>query len=132
MPEVDRYRVVFYGASAERPGLKAKIELYAQRGDALASVGKIRFHAGESLPPDEKTKAGLVMNLPADELGRVLDTLRDQRPIYFSFHEGRAVLGSGIEPVGLHDRKTPRLVHVVEEAPSAPPRLTEPTAPPSD
>jgi len=40
------------------------------------------------------------MNLPASQLGAVLGLLREEDAVYLAFHEGRAVLGTGVEPIG--------------------------------
>lgn len=128
MPEVDRYRIVLYGSSTDKPTLKAKVELYAQAGDTLTSIGKIRFHDGE-LPTDTKKKGDYVMNLPAGELRPVVDILRREKPIYFAFHEGRAVLGTGIEQIGWREKKAPQLVRVIEEPEAPEPELKAPTSP---
>ncbi len=128
MSEVDRYRIVLYGASTEAPDLKAKVELYSRVGDTLASIGKIRFHAGE-LPLDSKMKGDTIMNLPAGELRPVVDILRREKPIYFAFHEGRAVFGTGIEPIGWREKKAPQLVRVVSDPEVPQPDLEEPTSP---
>ena len=92
MAEVDRYRIVMYGSSKGKPELRAKIELYTRSVETLSSAGKIRFHSG-ALPDDENKKGTLVMNLPYEELDNVVDLLRNEKPIYFAFHEDRAVLG---------------------------------------
>lgn len=116
MGKVNRYRLVLYGASRDKPNLKAKIELYQQSGDTIHSVGKLRFYSGgERLPKDEKLKEGIEMHLPAELLPMTLDVLRHEDPLYFSYHEGRGVLGTGVEPVGSLDESTPRLVQVVTE-----------------
>ena len=116
MPEVSGYRVVLYGSSADAPTLKAKVELYADKGEEQQiSMGKIRFHAdGVTLPTDEPGKKNKPeMNLPATLLGTVIDLLRTEVPIYYAYHEGRAVLGSGIEPIGSQDEGTAKAVRVV-------------------
>ena len=132
MPEVNRYRVVLYGSSAEKPTLKAKIELYAQPKERAASssssststVGKIKFHEGlPHLPTDREEKGVVEMNLPATMLPVVIDVLRNEAPVYFAFHEGRAVFGTGVEPIGTRDENTPQLVRLVDggEARPVPP-----------
>ncbi len=130
MPEVNRYRVVLYGASAEKPTLKAKIELYAapkERASTAASssstttVGKIKFHEGlPHLPADREEKGVAEMNLPSTMLPVVVDILRNEAPVYFAFHEGRAVFGTGVEPIGTRDENTPQLVRLVESAEARP------------
>lgn len=115
MGKVNRYRLVLYGASPDKPNLKAKVELYEQNGDTISSVGKIRFYEGERLPSDEKLKDGIQMHLPSALLSTTLDVLRHEAPLYFSYHEGRGVLGTGVEPVGSLDESYPRLVQVVTE-----------------
>jgi hypothetical protein len=135
MPEVNRYRVVLYGSSAEKPTLKAKIELYAQppsmpreRATAATSsttVGKIKFHEGlPHLPADREEKGVAEMNLPASMLPVVVDILRNEAPVYFAFHEGRAVFGTGVEPVGTRDESVPQLVRDGSEARPVPPSPT--------
>lgn len=127
MAEVNRYRVVLYGSSSDKPNLKAKVELYAGAKDktggpaAAVSVGKIKFHDG-LLPPDTEEKGQITMNLPHDLLGNVVDLLRNEAPIYFAYHEGRAVLGTGVEDVGTRDEHVPQLVKVVDAT-------TRPTTP---
>jgi hypothetical protein len=129
VPQIDRYRIVFYGSSTEKPELKAKIELYQLSGEAMSSVGKVRFHSG-ALPADEKKKKkGLIMNLPSEQLGTVVELLRTEKPVYFAFHEGRAVLGTGVEPVGSFDETNPQLVRVMaEKQPEPPPKPVQPSA----
>jgi len=115
MGKVNRYRLVMYGSSPEKPHLKAKIELYERDGERISSVGKIRFHEGGELPGDTKDKSGFEMHLPASLLEATLDVLRKESPLYCSFHEGRAVLGTGVELIGSHDEKRPRLVRILSE-----------------
>jgi hypothetical protein len=129
VPKVDRYRMVLYGKSPEAPNLKAKIELYNQSGDTLSSAGRIRFHAGDTLPSDAGAKGNITMNMPSSQIADVVDVLRNERPIYFAFHEGRAVLGTGIEPIGSRESSAPRLVAVVDKPPTPEPELKEPTEP---
>lgn len=135
MAEVNRYRVVLYGASSDKPDLKAKVELYsAPRGhppSSASSVGKIKFHDGP-LPPDAQEKGGaIVMHLPHGMLADVVDLLRNESPIYFAFHEGRAVLGTGVEEVGTNDEHFPRLVRVVDGPPAAVLAVEPPATPPA-
>src|SRR5262249_6126358 len=115
MPEVHRYRVVLYGASTDKPNLKAKIELYAappgRATQTTLPVGKIKFHDGP-LPPDADEKGAIIMNLPHAMLASVVDLLRSESPMYFALHEGRAVLGTGVEDIGTNDEHVPRLVKV--------------------
>lgn len=126
MAEVNRYRVVLYGSSSDKPNLKAKVELYAApkghpssaAATATMSVGKIKFHDGP-LPADSQEKDAIVMNLPHSLLGDVVDLLRNEAPVYFAFHEGRAVLGTGVEEIGSGDEQHPRAVRVVEGPPAA-------------
>lgn len=130
MPEVNRYRIVLYGSTPERPDLKAKIELYAAArgaGAPTTTMGKIKFHDGP-LPNDREEKGSIDMHLPASMLGTVIDLLHDDAPIYFAFHEGRAVLGTGVEPIGTRDESVPRLVRVVD-APEAARPVPAPSPP---
>lgn len=131
MATVNRYRLVVYGCSPEAPGLKAKVELYEQTNQSMSTVGKIRFYEGE-VPRDTHGKGEAVMNLPASLLSSTLQVLRNESVLYFNFHEGRAVLGTGVEPVGSHDEDRPRLVRVVEEGrdePQPPPPPPEASRP---
>lgn len=135
MAEINRYRVVMYGSSADKPDLKAKVELYATPkghpasavATATMSVGKIKFHDGP-LPPDTQEKEQIVMHLPHAMLGQVMDLLRNEAPVYFAFHEGRAVLGTGVEEIGSGDEQHPRLVRVVDGPPAAAQVVAPPTA----
>lgn len=124
MAQVHRYRVVLYGSSNDKPDLKAKVELYAAPPSApvtaAESVGKIKFHDGP-LPADTQEKGAVIMHLPHTLLGQVIDLLRNESPVYFAFHEGRAVLGTGVEEIGTSDDRVPRLVRVVEPGPAATP-----------
>jgi hypothetical protein len=126
MAEVNRYRVVLYGASSDKPNLKAKIELYhsprpgvGHGVSATALAGRVRFHDGP-LPQDADEKSGVTMNLPASMIDTVVDLLRNEAPIYFAFHEGRAVLGTGVEGIGTRDEHVPQLVRVVDGPAPAP------------
>lgn len=135
MPVVTKYRVVLYGASADRPDLKAKIELYSGADPQTAvSVGKLKFlHGPNPLPVDLQDKGSIVMHLPAENLGAVLELLRNETPIYFSFHEGRGVLGTGVEPVGVRDESVAARVHVVgwDAPPPAPAAAPAPAPTPA-
>ena len=100
MSEVNRYRIVVYGSSEDKPHLKAKVELYSWEGQTATSLGKIRFYQGGELPLDVQKKGAAEMNLPAEMLEPVLGLLHGESPVYFAYHEGRAVLGTAIRPVG--------------------------------
>lgn len=120
MSRVNRYRVVLYGASPDKPGLKAKVELYSIQGEAAETVGKIRFHEGPLPKEDEQAKGATVMNLPAAQLGAVLALLREEDTVYLAFHEGRAVLGTGVEPIGPRARTATRETLESATRPAAP------------
>lgn len=134
MPEVNRYRVVLYGSSTEAPNLKAKIELYAAPkvagASAAVTVGKIKFHDGlPALPADKEEKGVVQMHLPSNLLAPVMDLLRNEAPVYFAFHEGRGVLGTGVEPIGTRDEGVAQLVRIVDGPEAARPVPASPKPP---
>jgi hypothetical protein len=99
MPEVTQYRVLIYGSPDGFLNRRAEIRVY--EGENL--LGNIRFHdPGRPFPNDgQSTTGSIIMRLPSTMFSNVLDLLRNEKPIDYSFKSGHAVLGtSESEPVG--------------------------------
>jgi hypothetical protein len=102
MPKVARYRIRFYGSSDGFEDSRARITLY--KSQTLRSqdiLGFISFHdLGMTFHDDAKVGNIIIMHLPSAMLANVLDVLRNEKPIDFSFEAGHAFLGTSAEPVG--------------------------------
>jgi len=101
MKEAHKLRGYQYDLYASRErGMRAEMRLYAE-GAGL--IGRIRFLAQQDpLPASEKEINGsLLLYYAYEDLPRVLDILRNEKPVFLVWEEGlRAHLSTGPEPVG--------------------------------
>lgn len=107
--EIKKYDVRISGNSVEAPHNvrhnKARIQLYGIRGNSSeAHVGTILFHDKDALG---KYRDSLSREVPwghmrIDDLGAVLDLLRQEKPIYSQWSDGykRFSLDTGKEDIG--------------------------------
>ena len=99
MATVENYSVGFFGSKEGRAGVRARISLHNNQ----KLLGWIDFvDEGKAVPLDHKddAQALVFMNLPAGMFENVLDTLRNEKPIDYTFSGSTAILGTSKEIVG--------------------------------
>lgn len=96
--KVEKYIVrVWGGKNGHSSEARAKITCY----DNSRAIGFINFHdEGQTVPADRNANNQVWMNLPASQLGTVVDLLRNESPLYLQFAFGSGVLTTGQEYVG--------------------------------
>ncbi len=99
MPQVHTYQVRAWGGPN---GLSSEGRARIQLSDASRAVGWIYFHDdGATIPNDTHRANGQIdMHLPASMLESVVDLLRNESPIYFTYAFNHAVLTTGAEEIG--------------------------------
>ena len=96
--EVAKYHVFFYGSPSGYQTNRAQIALYDGGGSTVAFV---RFNDPGMFFEDVYESGGIIrMHLPSSMFANVLDVLRNEKPIYIYFINGRAFLTTSLEPVG--------------------------------
>lgn len=104
MALVTGYRVGNFGSSSGFQGNRAQIELV---NDSTV-LGWVRFHdPGTPFPEDAQVEGKIIMHLPSAMFENVLDVLRNEKPVHFSFSLGRALLDTSPEPVGEREEALP-------------------------
>lgn len=94
MAEVTGYRVL----NLESSDGSSQPQIQLMNGPT--ALGWIRFHnQGMPLPADTRAEGKITMNLPPAMFDEVLDLLRNEKPVYFYFASGHAILGTSCEPV---------------------------------
>ena len=98
MAEVKKYHVLFYGSPAGYQTNRAQIALYDNSGKTVAYV---RFNdPGMFFESDSQSGGRIKMHLPSAMFQNVLDVLRNEKPVYIYFAQGRGFLSTSKEPVG--------------------------------
>lgn len=99
---VTHYIVYFLGTPGWPDGTVVQLRLATTAGGTTA--GYVRFHEeGGVIPNDSVGSSGTIyMHLPIARYAEVMDLLRNESPIYFSYSSlgQRATLGTSPEPVG--------------------------------
>lgn len=98
MAEVTGYSVQDFGFSDDSRDSRAEIQLT----NGSTELGSIKFHdPGTPFHNDTISSTGsITMHLPSAMFDRVLDVLRNEKPVHLDFTRGRAVLTTASEPVG--------------------------------
>jgi len=100
MANVTQYYVLFYGSEDGYQGIRAMIQL----SDGANVLGWVKFHdPGMPFPADSQSGAQVTMNLPSTSFENVIDVLRNESPIEYSYSSavGHAYLSTGArEAVG--------------------------------
>ncbi len=101
--EIRKYSVSVF-SEGEPKGLAAAVLLFDAAGKLVAFLRF--FAAGAALPPSE-LRADLaypLVSYPAPALGSVVDLLRNEQPVFFTWHDepGRCfgAVGTSREPIG--------------------------------
>ena len=96
--EVKKYHILFYGSPGGYQTNRAQIALYDNSGKTVAYV---RFNdPGMFFENDSESGGRIRMHLPSAMFQNVLDVLRNEKPVYIYFAQGRGFLSTSKEPVG--------------------------------
>lgn len=96
--EIKDYHIIFYGSPSGYQTNRAQIALYGSNGKTAAFV---RFNdPGMLFENDSQTGGIIYMHLPSAMFQSVLDVLRNEKPIFIYFAQGRGFLTTSKEPVG--------------------------------
>ncbi len=95
--EIKSYHVLVYGSPVGYQTNRSQIALYGDNG----TVGYIRFNdPGMNFENDSESGGRIKMHLPSTMFQSVLDILRNEKPVYIYFAQGRGFLSTSKEPVG--------------------------------
>jgi len=96
--EIKNYHILFYGSPEGYQTNRAQIALYGPDGKTAAFV---RFNdPGMTFEADYESGGMIRMHLPSAMFQNVLDVLRNEKPAYIYFAQGRGFLSTSKEPVG--------------------------------
>lgn len=96
--EIKDYHIIFYGSPSGYQTNRAQIALYGSDGKTAAFV---RFNdPGMLFENDSQTGGIIYMHLPSAMFQSVLDVLRNEKPVFIYFAQGRGFLTTSKEPVG--------------------------------
>ena len=96
--EIKKYHVLVYGSPAGYQTNRAQIALYDGSNKTVAYV---RFNdPGMLFENDSMSGNRIKMHLPSTMFQNVLDILRNEKPVYIYFAQGRGFLSTSKEPVG--------------------------------
>jgi hypothetical protein len=96
--EIREYHILFYGSPEGYQTNRAQIALYGPTGSV---AGYIRFNdPGMLFESDSQAGELIFMHLPSAMLQSVIDVLRNEKPVYLYFAQGRGFLSTSKEPVG--------------------------------
>ena len=96
--EIKKYHILFYGSPAGYQTNRAQIALY-DTNDKTAAF--LRFNDPGMFFENDSQSGGIVrMHLPSAMFQNVLDVLRNEKPVYIYFAQGRGFLSTSKEPIG--------------------------------
>jgi hypothetical protein len=96
--EVKNYHILFYGSPEGYQTNRAQIVLYDPEGKPAAYV---RFNdQGMNFEHDSESEGIIRMHLPSSMFQSVLDVLRNEKPVFIYFAQGKGFLSTSTEPVG--------------------------------
>ena len=96
--EIKKYHILFYGSPQGYQTNRAQIALYTNQDKTVAYV---RFNDPGMLFENDSQSGGIIkMHLPSAMFQSVLDVLRNEKPVYIYFAQGRGFLSTSKEPVG--------------------------------
>ncbi|MGF1639666.1 MAG: hypothetical protein ACFCUO_01810 [Rhodospirillales bacterium] len=96
--EIKHYHVLFYGSPSGYQTNRAQIALYGANGKTVAFL---RFNdPGMFFENDSESGGIILMHLPSAMFHSVLDVLRNEKPVYIYFAQGRGFLATSKEPIG--------------------------------
>ncbi len=96
--EVNKYHVLVYGSPSGYMTNRAQISLYDVNNKVVAYL---RFNDPGMLFENDADDGGIIkMHLPSAMFENVLDVLRNEKPVYIYFAQGKGFLATSTEPVG--------------------------------
>ena len=95
--EIKDYHILVYGSPAGYQTNRAQISVYNTAGQTAAYI---RFNDPGMFYEDDYTDGIIRMHLPSSMFANVLDVLRNEKPMYIYFAQGRGFLSSSKEPIG--------------------------------
>jgi hypothetical protein len=100
--EVKKYHVLFYGGPDGYQTNRAQIQLSKADGKTAAWL---RFNdPGMTFEDDYESNGIIRMHLPSTMLENVIDILRNEKPVYIYFAQGRGFLATSKEPIGEEEK----------------------------
>jgi len=96
--EIKNYHILFYGSPAGYQTNRAQIALYDASNKTAAFL---RFNDPGMFFENDSQSGGIIsMHLPSAMFQNILDVLRNEKPIYIYFAQGRGFLSTSKEPIG--------------------------------
>lgn len=96
--EVKDYHILVYGSPEGYQTNRSQITLYDSGSKVVAYV---RFNDPGMAFENDYDSGGIIrMHLPSAMFDNVLDVLRNEKPVYIAFLQGRGFLSTSKEPVG--------------------------------
>lgn len=95
--EITNYHILVYGSPEGYQTNRAQISLYGPDGKTAAFV---RFNDPGMAFENDADDGIIRMHLPSAMFENVLDILRNEKPVYIYFAQGRGFLSTSKEPVG--------------------------------
>ncbi len=96
--EIKNYHVLVYGGPNGYQTNRSQIALYGANGKSAAWL---RFNdEGMNFENDYESRGIIRMHLPSSMFDGVLDILRNEKPVYIYFAQGRGFLSTSKEPIG--------------------------------
>ena len=96
--EIKQYHILFYGSPVGYQTNRAQIALYDANNKTVAYL---RFNdPGMFFENDSESGSIIRMHLPSAMFENVLNVLRNEKPVYIYFAQGRGFLSTSKEPVG--------------------------------
>ncbi len=98
MAEIKKYHILFYGSPSGYQTNRAQITVYGTNNQPMAYL---RFNDPGMFFENDYQSGGIIrMHLPSAMFENVLDVLRNEKPMYIYFAQGRGFLSSSQEPIG--------------------------------
>jgi len=96
--EIKNYHILFYGSPAGYLTNRAQIALFDANNKTAAFL---RFNDPGMFFENDSLSGGIIrMHLPSAMFENVLDVLRNEKPVYIYFAQGRGFLSTSKEPIG--------------------------------
>lgn len=96
--EVKKYHILVYGSPTGYQTNRSQIALYDGNN---RTVAYLRFNDPDmNFENDSESGGRIKMHLPSTMFENVLDILRNEKPVYIYFAQGRGFLSTSKEPVG--------------------------------
>lgn len=95
---IKKYVVMFYGSPTGYMTNRSQVICYDAQNKLIAWI---RFNdPGQNFENDSEAGGKIKMHMPSSSMVNVMDTLRNEKPVYIYFAQGRGFLTTSKEPVG--------------------------------